>query len=368
MTSLQIDHKHPYNFGAGPAKIPKVVLQKASEDLMNFRGTGLGIGELSHRSDEFLELLEEIRSNLRELMNIPKEYHILFCTGGATNQFSMIPMNFLGEKRTADFIINGIWSKKALEEAKKFGNAQCIASSADNGFRTIPKDFNFSEAPSYVYFNSNETIYGNQFQSEPISPFPLICDASSDILSREIDVSKYAMIFAGAQKNLGIAGVTLIIMHEQFFNSIRKEDIPFSLPTLQSYETYVKDNSLYNTPPVFCIYFLGEILHWIKTKGGVRSLESANREKADLIYKILDASSLYKPYVDKNARSMVNITFTLSSETLEKELLTAASQNGFLGIQGHRTVGGFRISLYNSITREETEALADFLKDFSNGR
>ena len=368
------------NFGAGPSKLPEEVIEKAKEAIFNFHGTGIGILEISHRDPSFESLLELIKVNLRELIKIPDNYEIIFCTGGATNQFSMVPLNFanmismhpeaelkeinLNTPNSADYIVSGIWSDKAAKEATKFLEVNVITNSGNEQYKTIPTKIKLSDNPKYLYFNSNDTIYGVQFDKEPESNgVPLVCDASSDILSRDIDINKYAVYFAGAQKNLGCAGVTLVILKKGLFDNDLAKINESKTALMLNYSNYIKHNSLYNTPPTFSIYVMYEMLEWIK-KIGIKEIESQNSKKGSEIYGMIDQSQLYIPYADKSCRSNMNVTFHLRDKTLEDKFFKSAKEEGLYGIKGHRLLGGGRISLYNAVSLSEVQILSQFMKEF----
>ncbi|WP_449539310.1 3-phosphoserine/phosphohydroxythreonine transaminase [Ferdinandcohnia sp. Marseille-Q9671] len=352
-----------YNFNAGPSALPKEVLDRAQSELVNFKGTGMSVMELSHRSKEYDMVHEQAISDLRSLMHIPDDYHVLFLQGGASLQFSMIPMNFLAPESTADYILTGSWSQKALEEAQQFGDTNVIASSKEEKYNFIPNiDTNKHSAnSSYVHITSNNTIYGTQWERYPtFTDVPLIADMSSDILSREINVNQFSMIYAGAQKNLGPSGVTVVILKDSLLQQANK-----NLPTMLDYNTHVKSNSLYNTPPTFSIYMLSLVLEWVKEQGGVPAIEAKNNEKASLLYNTIDESNdFYKAHAKQGSRSNMNVAFTLPNEDLTKKFLAEAKEKGFVGLNGHRSIGGCRASIYNAVPYESVDALATFMKVF----
>ncbi|HQH29052.1 MAG TPA: 3-phosphoserine/phosphohydroxythreonine transaminase, partial [Oligoflexia bacterium] len=308
---------------------------------------------------DFEGILNDAEGLLRELLEINDDYAVIFATGGATNQFSMVPMNLLGKGQTADYIITGSWSKKACAEAKKFGEVHIAASSEDKKFSYIPKQVSLSDKPAYVHFTSNNTIYGSQFRSEPqAGDGMLVCDASSDFLHKKIEIKKYGLIYAGAQKNLGPAGVTLVIIRKDWL-----ERTPQGLPIMMDYNTYVKERSLYNTPPVFAIYAVAEVLKWVK-KQGLAVVQKQNEEKAAMLYKTIDESAMYKAVVEPDSRSIMNVVFRLSSEELETKFVKEAAARGFAGLKGHRSVGGIRASIYNAFPIAGVAALVEFMKEF----
>lgn len=349
-----------FNFNAGPAVLPVEVLETVKENLLNYQNTGIGILEMSHRAVDFENILNGCQSDLRELLDIDDDYSIIFTTGGATTQFSMIPMNLLPKGQTADYLVSGYWAKKALQEAKKFGEARAAGTSEDIKFKALPSTFDLSENPAYVHFTSNNTIAGSQWPEEPaVGSRTLICDASSDFLHKKVDLRKYGLIYAGAQKNLGPAGVTLVIIRKDLLSRV-----PANLPVMMDYKTYTDSNSLYNTPPAFAIYVVAEVMKWIKKTGGLKAMEQRNREKAGMLYEALDQSSFYRPVVEKGSRSLMNITFRLPDEKLEEEFAKEAKKNGLIGLKGHRSVGGMRASIYNAFPKEGVTALIAFMKEF----
>ena len=351
-----------HNFNAGPAVLPLEVLEVAKEHLLNYNKSGLGILEISHRSSHFESIIKACEANLRELLGLSDDYAVIFATGGATNQFSMVPMNLLKQGETADYIISGSWAEKAWEEAQKFGAARQAGSTKEQNFGCIPRDLSLSDNPAYVHFTSNNTIYGTQFRTEPaVGSRVLVCDASSDLLYKQIDVSKYGLIYAGAQKNLGPAGVTLVIVRKDLL-----ERSPKSLPVMMNYNTYVKSDSLYNTPPVFAIFVVGLVLEWLKRQGGLAEIERRNELKAAELYEYIDSTDFYSPVVKtREDRSLMNVCFRLSDQDLEADFIKAAQAAGLVGLKGHRSVGGLRASLYNALPRESVTALVSFMKDFA---
>lgn len=350
-----------FNFSPGPAVMPVEVLETVKENLLSYNGSGLGVMELSHRGKHFTGIIEETEANLRELLDIGDDYSVVFATGGATNQFSMLPMCFLSEGTVGQYILTGSWAKKAHKEASRFGEVSVAGTSEDRNFCYIPGDIELSDSGAYLHFTSNNTIAGTQFQSEPDpgSGF-LACDASSDILHKKIDVTKYGLLYAGAQKNLGPAGVTVVIIRNDLL-----ERIPDNLPTLLDYRTYVEKKSLFNTPPTLPIYVVGEVLKWIKGKGGLDAIEASNRKKAAELYDAIDSIDLYQPVADRDCRSLMNVTFTLTDDNLQPAFLEEAEANGLNGLKGHRSVGGMRASIYNAFPAEGVIALVDFMRDFA---
>ena len=350
-----------HNFSAGPAVLPIPVLEEARENLLSLGETGIGILEHSHRGKAFLAVYERTEALCRELAGIPKDYSVLFLQGGASTQFFMVPMNFLSSEATADYLLTGSWSKKAIAEAKRFGTVHPACSSEDRNFCYIPDETHYSDRPAYVHFTSNNTICGTQFSSEPAIPQEsfLVCDASSDIFSRPIDVNKYGIIYAGAQKNLGPSGVTLVIIRNDLV-----EQGPSDIPTMLQYRTHAEKDSMFNTPPTFGIYVMGLVFGWLQQQGGLEAIQQRNREKAETLYRALDESNLFQPTADAGCRSLMNVTFVTGDAELDAKFLTAATEAGFDGLKGHRSVGGMRASLYNACPSESVDALIDFMRKF----
>lgn len=352
-----------YNFNAGPSALPLEVLKQAQEELINFKNTGMSVMELSHRSKEYEEVHNQAISLLKELLNISDDYEVLFLQGGASLQFSMIPMNFLSVGKVANYILTGSWSEKALKEAKLLGETRIGASTKEENYKSIPSldSLDISENDAYVHITSNNTIFGTQWKTFPTNvKVPLIVDMSSDILSRPLDVNNFDIIYAGAQKNLGPSGVTVVIMKKELLD--RAND---NVPTMLRYDTHADANSLYNTPPTFAIYMLSKVLQWVKDNGGVEAIEKRNEEKAKLIYDVIDESNgFYIGHAEPGSRSLMNITFNLKNEELSKKFLAEAKAKGFIGLNGHRSVGGCRASTYNSVPKEACEALREFMIEF----
>ena len=351
-----------FNFSAGPAVLPLPVLEEVQRDLISLPGVGMSILEISHRSKTFDEIIGSAVGGLRELMGLPENYHVLFLQGGASLQFSMIPMNLLPEGGSADYIVTGSWGKKAVKEAKKEGAVNVAANMADGGFTRVPtqEEIKLDANAAYVHFTTNETIEGVEFKREPeVGNVPLIADASSDILSRPVAAEKYAMIYAGAQKNMGPSGVTLVIIRDDLLSRI-----PDGLHTMLDYRTHVENNSLYNTPNTFGIYIISLVCKWLKGKGGLEGMHKENEAKAKILYDAIDATDFYRGHADRDARSLMNVTFRLPSEELEKKFASEATAQGLDGLKGHRSVGGIRASIYNAFPREGVEALVSFMKEF----
>ncbi len=351
--------KRAYNFNAGPSAMPEEVLKEAQAEFLNYEDTGMGIIEMSHRSSEYAALHQETKDLLRELMEIPDNYEILFIQGGGSTQFLMTAANFFTKKYAA-YVNTGVWAKKALAEAKFFGEAYEAASSADRNHCYIPQEFDIKPETSYVHLTANNTIYGTEYPTFPKFDVPVICDMSSDILSRRVNVADFDLIYAGAQKNLGPAGVVIVIIKKEFLATAKTE-----LPTMLKYATFAEKDSLYNTPPVFCIYMVNKTLHWIKAQGGVEAIAKQNEAKANLIYDVIDSSNgFYKGHADKEFRSKMNITFNLATAEMEKDFIAKGKEAGFVGIAGHRSVGGCRASTYNAVPVEACAALAEFMKQY----
>ena len=350
-----------YNFNPGPAVLPVEVLNSVVANTLNYKESGIGLFEMSHRGKDFTQIIEETTAAFNEILALNGDYEVLYATGGATNQFSMVPINLLGQGQTADYILTGVWAKKAAEEAKKFGNVHIAATSAENQFRNIPKELELTKGAAYCHFTSNNTIYGTQYKSEPeVGDIPLVCDASSDFLHKPLDIKKYGLIYAGAQKNLGPAGLTVVIIRKDLLERIA----PTNTPIMLNYKTYVDSKSLYNTPPVFAIFVVHEVLNWIKANGGLTKMAEVNQAKAKLIYDVIDASDFYKGHAVPEDRSVMNITFRLPTEDLEKKFVAESTEAGLIGLKGHRSVGGLRASIYNAFPYEGAVALADFMKEF----
>ena len=351
-----------YNFSAGPAVLPVPVLEQAREEMLSLPGTGMSVMEISHRSKTFQAIIDGAESGLRGLLGIPDGYHVLFLQGGASLQFSMVPMNFLPDGASADYVLTGSWGKKALKEAKRVGGTSVAADMADSGYNRVPAQDELKLDPhaAYAHFTSNETIEGVQFQTEPeAGDVPLVCDASSDICSRPVDVSKYALIYAGAQKNLGPSGVTVVIVREDLLGRARS-----GLATMLDYRTHAENGSLYNTPNTWGIYIIDLVCKWIQGKGGLAGMQRENEAKAQLIYDRIDSSDFYRGHASADSRSAMNVTFRLPSEELEKKFTSEATAAGLDGLKGHRSVGGIRASIYNAFPREGCEALVSFMQEF----
>ncbi len=349
-----------YNFNPGPAILPQEVLKTAQTELLDYAGTGMSVMEMSHRSKEFEAIIQAAEDKLRQQLAIPQNYSVLFLQGGASLQFGMIPMNLLKGKK-ADYIHTGEWAKKAIKEAKLFGSVNIAASSEDKNFSYIPEKFNFSPDAVYVHLTSNETIGGIQWHHFPdTGKVPLLVDMSSDILSRHIDMSKFGLIYAGAQKNMGPAGVTVVIIRNDLLESGAD-----GLSTMLSYKTHAKEKSLYNTPPCFAIYIVKLVLEWIEKAGGLAAIEARNNEKAKLLYEAIDGQPFYRGTAAVKDRSKMNVTFRLPSEELEEKFVAEAKKTGLIGLKGHRSVGGCRASLYNAMDQAGVKELVKLMEKFA---
>ena len=351
------------NFNAGPSSIPLPVLERAKEEFLDFAGTGMSVLEVSHRSPEYDRVHVETQALLKELLGVGDDYHVLFMGGGASSQFAMIPMNFLPAGKVADYVNTGTWSNKAITEANIIGKANVAASTEDENFTRVPtaEQCTFTSGAAYVHITSNNTIKGTQWHQFPEVDAPLIADMSSDILWRKFDASRFAMIYAGAQKNLGPSGVTVVVIRKEMV-----EQAAEGLPTMLSYKTHAKKNSLYNTPPCFPIYMVNKTLNWIKGQGGMEAVEKANRQKGDLLYSTIDANpDFFRAPVEKASRSYMNVVFRLPTEELEQAFVAGGKERNMNGLKGHRSVGGIRFSIYNAIPLEWIEAVTAYMTEFA---
>ena len=352
-----------YNFSAGPATLPEPVLKQAQQDIWNIAGSGIGVLEHSHRGKVFDKVADEAEQACRDLAGIPDNYRVLFLQGGASLQFAMVPMNLLPKGATADYLVTGVWSQKAVKEAKTLGRVHEAASSADQNFSYIPPStaIRYSERPAYVHITTNNTIYGTQWPSEPEVPagVPLIADTSSDMFSRPIDVSKYGLIYAGAQKNLGPSGVVLVIVRDDLV-----EAGPKDLPIMLQYRTHAAEKSMYNTPNTFGIYLMGQVFKWIREIGGLRTMAEVNAEKAKILYDYLDQTDFFRGTARPDSRSLMNVCFRGPTEELEAKFVSEAAKRGLDGLKGHRSAGGMRASIYNAFPRTGVQALVNFMKEF----
>ena len=351
-----------FNFSAGPAVLPVDVLEQAQRDLLSLPGVGMSILEISHRSKPFDEVIEGGEADLRTLAGIPKDYHVLFLQGGASMQFSMVPMNLLSAQASADYIVTGAWSQKAVKEAKRVGGVKIAASTEGENFARVPRQQELTLDPgaAYVHYTTNNTIFGTEFNYVPdAGSVPLVADASSDIFSSPIDVAKFGLIYAGAQKNLAPAGLTLVIVRDDLLKRT-----PSSLPTMLQYGVHVENKSMYNTPPVFAIYIMRLVLSWLIKQGGLAAIEKRNARKADTLYGEIDRTGYYRGHASKDSRSRMNVTFRLPSEDLEKKFIKEATAAGLDGLKGHRSVGGLRASIYNAFPEKGVDALVQFMSEF----
>jgi phosphoserine aminotransferase len=351
-----------FNFSSGPAVLPVSVLEQAQRDLVSLPGVGMSILEISHRSAAFEAIIQKAEADIRRLANVPPNYRVLFLQGGASMQFSMVPMNLLTDGRAADYIVTGSWSQKAAKEAKKVGAVRIAASTEADHFNRIPTRSEWTLTPdaAYVHITSNNTIEGTQWASLPdTGDVPLVSDASSDIFSGPIDVGRFGLIFAGAQKNLGPAGVTVVVIREDLLARSTK-----ALPTMMNYAVHAENGSLYNTPPVFAIYIVGLVVEWLIAQGGLPAIAAVNARKAESLYAELDRTGFWRPTAERNSRSLMNVTFRLGSEELEKRFVKEATAEGLDGLKGHRSVGGMRASIYNAFPEEGVDTLVAFMKEF----
>jgi phosphoserine aminotransferase len=351
--------KTTYNFNAGPCILPREAVQAGIEALQDFSQTGMSVIEVSHRSKEWEAVMSECRALWKELLHIPDNYEILFLGGGASLQFCMVPMNLMEKK--AAYLETGVWAKKAIKEAKGFGEVVTVASSADTTFNYIPKAYTIPEDADYFHITTNNTIYGTEIRTDMDSPVPLVADMSSDIMSRPVDVSKYVMIYGGAQKNVGPAGVTFVIIRKDILGKVTRY-----IPSMLNYQTHIEGDSMFNTPPVFPVYIMTQTLKWLKKIGGVEAINKINREKADLLYGEIERNPLFKGTAAPEDRSIMNVCFVMSEghESLEAAFLEFAKSRGMAGIKGHRSVGGFRASIYNACPKENVQALINCMQEF----
>ncbi|MDO4682282.1 MAG: 3-phosphoserine/phosphohydroxythreonine transaminase [Lautropia sp.] len=355
-----------FNFSAGPAMLPEAVLQQAGQELLDWHGTGMSVMEMSHRAKDYMGIHAQAQADLRELLGIPEHYKVLFLGGGASLQFAALPLNLLPESGSADYIDTGIWAGKAIQEARRYGNIRIAATGKASRYTALPARDTWALDPSaaYVHLCTNETIGGVEFQETPdVGDVPLVADMSSHILSRPIDVSRYGMIYAGAQKNIGPAGLTLVIIREDLLGRARA-----ATPSILDYQVQADNDSMPNTPPTYSIYLAGLVFQWLKAQGGLGAIEQQNREKARLLYDAIDASDFYHSPVVPSDRSRMNVPFTLADEALNEAFLSGATERGLANLQGHRSVGGMRASIYNAMPRAGVEALIDYLHDFEKTR
>ena len=351
-----------YNFSAGPAMLPEEVLEEAAKDMLDYHGCGMSVMEMSHRSKTYQAIIDEAEADLRKLIGIPDNYKVLFMQGGATLGFAMIPMNFMFNGKI-DLINTGVWTKKAMKDAKLYGEVNVVASGEEGGFKKIPdvKSIKFNKDADYVYMCDNNTIYGTKFKEYPdTGDIPLVCDMSSCFLSEPIDVKKFGLIYAGAQKNVGPAGVTIFIIRDDLL----AKPAPRPLPAYLDYRIHAENGSMYNTPPTYGIYLCGLVFKWLLRTGGLVFRDKNNKEKAAILYDYLDQSNFYKPYVDKESRSLMNVTFTTPSPELDAEFLEGAKKYKFTNLKGHRSIGGLRASIYNAMPLDGVRALVAYMKEF----
>lgn len=350
-----------HNFSAGPGILPREVIEASADAVLNFNGSGLSLLEMSHRSPAFEEVMKKAESLVRELLGVSDEYGVMFLSGGASTQFFMVPMNLLNENQKATYIDTGVWANKAIKEAKQFGAIEVIASSKEKNYSFIPKDFVVPKDAAYLHITSNNTIFGSEYHAWPKSDIPLICDMSSDIFSKPIDGNQFGLIYAGAQKNMGPAGTTLVVVKKELLGKVSR-----NLPSMLDYRIHIENGSMYNTPPVFPIYVSMLTMEWIKSNGGTQNMEVKNKAKANLLYNEIDQNPLFVGTVDKEDRSLMNVCFLLKDSSFDKEFLDETKKAGIDGIKGHRSVGGFRASIYNAMPIESVQILVDVMRDFAN--
>lgn len=349
-----------HNFNSGPSILPPEVLEQAAEAIHNFNNTGLSILEIGHRTSWFQNVIDEAIALVKELMKLGDEHAVLFLHGGATTQFMQVPMNLLDTNETAAYCDNGIWGSKAIKEAKLFGNVDVVSSSKDKNHSYIPKDFTVPVTAKYLHYTTNNTVEGTQWHQLPETEVPLVADMSSDIFSRPMSFSKFGLIYAGAQKNMGAAGVNLVVVRKDILGKVKRP-----IPSIMDYRNHIEAGSLLNTPPVFAIYVAMLTLRWIKEEGGLKEMERRSKERAELFYNTLDRLPIFTPIVAKEDRSLMNATFTIKDETLEKRFLEQCKENGMVGVKGHRSVGGLRVSMYNALPLSSVEAICELMKEFS---
>lgn len=350
-----------HNFNSGPSILPKEVFAQASQSILDFDNSGLSILEIGHRTPLFENVLNEAIALVKELMALDESKHVLFLHGGASTQFFQVPMNYLGENETGAYLDCGTWGIKPIKEAKTFGQVNVVASSKDRNYTYIPKDYVIPDDSAYFHYTTNNTIEGTQMHAIPDTGVPLFADMSSDILSTQLDFNRFDLIYAGAQKNIGAAGVNLLILDDKMVGKAKRK-----LPSMMDYKVHIENGSMLNTPPVFAVYVCLLTLRWLKSKGGIAAIQPVNEAKADLLYKTLDESSIFKPTVAVEDRSRMNVVFIIEDPALEKEFLAEAKKEGLVGVKGHRSVGGFRMSLYNALPMESVEFATSLMKDFEN--
>lgn len=349
-----------HNFNSGPSVLPRQVFEQASQAILDFNGTGLSILEIGHRTALFQAVMDEAVALVKELMKLDDEHEVLFLHGGASTQFFQVPMNLLDDAETASYLDCGTWGTKAIKEAKLFGTVNMVASSADKNYTYIPRGYTIPSTSKYFHYTTNNTIEGTQMHGVPQTTVPLVADMSSDILSREMDFNHFALIYAGAQKNIGAAGVNLVVVKKDILGKVGRK-----LPSMMDYRNHIANGSMLNTPPVFAVYVCMLTLRWLKEQGGIAGVEKINEAKAKLLYDTLDALPMFTPKVAKEDRSLMNVVWIMKDEEMEKEFLALCKENGMVGIKGHRSVGGFRASLYNALHMDSVIALTDLMKDFA---
>jgi len=349
-----------HNFNSGPSILPQEVLEQSAEAVINFNGTGLSILEIGHRTAWFGDVISEARSLVKELMQLGHGHEVVFLHGGATTQFMQVPMNLLDADKTAAYIDNGIWGSKAIKEAKLFGNVDVVSSTKDKNHSYIAKNFTVPANAKYLHYTTNNTVEGTEWHQIPETNVPLVADMSSDIFSRFLDFSKFALIYAGAQKNMGAAGVTLVVVRKDILGKVKR-----AIPPIMDYRTHIEAGSLLNTPPVFAVFVSMLTLRWIKKEGGLAEMEKRSKARAELFYNTLDSLPVFTPLVAKEDRSLMNATFTIKDAQLEKEFLDMCKERGMVGVKGHRSVGGLRVSMYNALPLSSVEAICDLMKEFN---
>jgi phosphoserine aminotransferase len=351
-----------HNFNAGPSVLPTEVFEQASKAIINFNNSGLSLLEIGHRTPLFEAVMDEARALVRELMNLDSDHEVLFLHGGATTQFMQVPMNLLNENDIAAYTETGTWANKAIKEAKLFGHVEIAGSTKENNYTSIPKNLNVTPTAAYLHITTNETIAGTQWHTLPYDcGVPLVADMSSDILSRQLDFNKFDLIYAGAQKNMGAAGVNLVVVNKNILGKVNRK-----IPTVLDYSNHIKEGSMLNTPPVFAVYVAMLTLRWLKEQGGVPAIEKLNDEKSNLFYNTLDSLPIFKGPIAKEDRSKMNAVFIMDNAELEKEFLDLCNKEGMYGVKGHRSVGGFRVSMYNALQLESVKVITDLMKDFAN--
>ncbi|MBS1641696.1 MAG: 3-phosphoserine/phosphohydroxythreonine transaminase [Bacteroidetes bacterium] len=350
-----------HNFNSGPSILPQQVLQQASEAISNFNNTGLSILEIGHRTDWFINVIEEARNAVKELMQLGNDYEVLFLHGGATTQFMQIPMNLLDANETAAYCDNGIWGNKAIKEAELFGKVNVVASSQNKNHTYVNQHFSIPTNSKYLHITTNNTVEGTQWHQFPQTNVPIVADMSSDIFSRQINFNQFSLIYAGAQKNMGAAGVNLVVVNKNLLGKIKR-----AIPSIMNYQKHIDANSLLNTPPVFAVYVAMLTLHWIKQEGGLIEMEKRAEAKSNLLYSTIDSLPLFKCYVEKESRSKMNAVFFIENENLQTEFLNECKANNMIGVKGYRTVGGIRVSMYNALAIESVQAFCNLAKDFNN--